>query len=180
MKTKNLFTLMLLAIGIVGCSDNIRVKSDYDRKTNFSQYSTYDWLPVKDIELKNNPLIYNELTDKRVKTAVNELLPGRGITLNNSNPDLRIHYHIIVEDRTVVRPDLYGSYSSPYWSRNPVSSYPFREGTLILDLMDAHTNALVWRGWSINILDGNDIELPEEKIKLAVARILENFPPARK
>jgi hypothetical protein len=164
---------------MTNCSDNLRVKSDYDRKTNFNQYKTYDWLSAQDIELKNNPLIYNELTDQRIKTAVNRLLPGRGVLLNSTNPDLKIHYHIIVEDRTIVRPNLYGSYSSPYWSRNQVSSYPFREGTLIIDLMDAHNNALVWRGWTINILEGNDIELSEDRINLAVARILETFPPIK-
>jgi hypothetical protein len=179
MKTRNLCFLILLAVGMTSCSDNLRVKSDYDRQTNFNQYKTYDWLSTPDIELKNNPLIYNELTDKRIKTAVNRLLPGRGVSLNTTGPDLKIHYHLVVEDRTIVRPNLYGSYSSPYWSRNQVSSYPFREGTLILDLMDAHNNALVWRGWTINILEGNDIELSEDRINQAVARILETFPPAK-
>ncbi|MFM7430038.1 MAG: hypothetical protein ACKO1F_09080 [Flammeovirgaceae bacterium] len=45
----------------------MRVRSDYDKDINLNLYKTYSWLPVKEIESKNNPLVYNELTDKRIK-----------------------------------------------------------------------------------------------------------------
>ena len=114
MKTVTLCSLIMLGAFLTNCSDNIRVKSDYDRKTNFAQYTSYSWLAIEDIERKNNPLIYNELSDKRIKAAVDKLLPAKGISFTPTNPKLKIHYHIVIEDRTVIRPDMYGSYSSPY------------------------------------------------------------------
>jgi hypothetical protein len=58
--------------------------------------------------------------------------------------------------------------------------YSYREGTLILDLMDSKTNNLIWRGWAVSPLDSS--YKPEEidkLIKKAVAKIFNKFPKTR-
>lgn len=119
-----------------------------------------------------------ELTDKRIKAAVDRLMPVRGIKSSVTDPDLRIHYHLTIEDKSIIRTDPYGIYS-PYWTRNQINAYQFKEGTLIIDFMDARTNAWVWRGWAISILEGDDVALTEEKINVAVTKILNEFPPVK-
>jgi hypothetical protein len=174
---RTLLTVGILAI-IWSCSDKIRVKSDYDRDVNLNRYKTYAWLPVKDIEAKNNPLVYNELTDKRIKKAVDLQMQIKRIQYTLDSPSLRVHYHIIIDNKTVVRPNVYGYYYSPYWMGNQTNIYQYREGTLIIDLMDASNNNLVWRGWASTSLD-NDIELTEKEIDEAVFKILREFPPTK-
>jgi hypothetical protein len=173
----------LFKIGILlfltGCSNEIRVKTDYDREVNLKLYKTYDWLPAKDIEDRNNPLVYNELSDKRIKKAVNMQFQIKGIQHMAYNPDMRVHYHIIIDDKSVVRPSAYGYYYSPYWMRNQMDVYQYREGTLIIDLMDAKNNNLIWRGWGVAVLDTNDRDLSEAEINDAVYKILREFPPTK-
>jgi Domain of unknown function (DUF4136) len=165
---------------IWSCSDQIRVKTDYDRESTFAQYKTYGWLEKKDIETKNNPLIYNELTDKRIKKAVEIFFPSRGLTPANENPDLRIHYHIVVDNKASLHPEPYGYNYSPYWQRSRMDVYQYREGTLILDLMDPKSNNLVWRGWATDVMEMDEIDLSEVKINNAVAKILSEYPPVKK
>jgi Domain of unknown function (DUF4136) len=179
MKIKNAYPLIFMILLIAGCSDQIRIKTDYDREVNLKLYKSYAWLPVKEIESKNNPLVYNELTDKRIKKAVEVQFQIKGIQYTPENPDLRIHYHIIVDNRSAVRPAAYGYYYSPYWMRNQYDVYQYREGTLIIDLMDAKNNNLIWRGWGTEVLNTNDIDLTEAEINDAVYKILKEFPPTK-
>ena len=50
--------------------------------------------------------------------------------------------------------------------------------TIVLDFIDARTNALVWRGWANDSLAAliDNQEAMEEDIDQAVARILERLP----
>jgi hypothetical protein len=177
MRTNRLFLWILITTVVWSCSDRIHVKTDYDRDVNLKLYKTYGWLPVKDIESKNNPLLYNELTDKRIKKAAEVQFQAKGIQYSAENPDLRVHYHIIVDNRSAVRPTTYGYFYSPYWMRNQYDVYQYREGTLIIDLMDAKNNNLIWRGWGTEVLDGSNIDLTEADINEAVYKILNEFPP---
>ncbi len=173
--------IYLIAVGILfaGCSAQMNVRSDYDREINLRQYKTYNWLAVKEIESKNEPLYYNELTDKRIKKAVDLQLRAKSINKDSLAPSLRVHYHIAVDSRSSIRPTNYGYAYGPYWMRNQMDSYSYREGTLIIDLMDAKNNNLVWRGWASSVLNDNDIDLSETKITEAVLKILQQFPPSK-
>jgi hypothetical protein len=55
------------------------VSSDYDNNVNLKLYKTYAWLPVKEIESKVDPLVYNELTDKRIKSAVDIQMKNKSV-----------------------------------------------------------------------------------------------------
>ncbi|MFN6087871.1 MAG: DUF4136 domain-containing protein [Cyclobacteriaceae bacterium] len=164
----------------VNCSNQISVRSDYDRDVNLVIYKTYAWLPEKEIESKNNPLLYNELTDKRIRKAVELQFQAKGIPFDEENPDFRVHYHIIVENRSSVSPAPYGYYYSPYWTRSQMYVYQYQEGTLIIDLMDAKNNKLIWRGWATEVLNNRNLQLTEKEITEAVYEILKEFPPKRR
>src|SRR5688572_20495616 len=73
---------------VTGCSSEIRVSSDYDPDYDLKKYRTFGWLKTTNIELQQNPLYYNELNDKRIKSAVQEQLEQKGYTLSGANPDL--------------------------------------------------------------------------------------------
>jgi hypothetical protein len=149
----------------VNCSNQISVRSDYDRDVNLVIYKTYAWLPEKEIESKNNPLLYNELTDKRIRKAVELQFQAKGIPFDEENPDFHVHYHIIVENR---------------WTRSQMYVYQYQEGTLIIDLMDAKNNNLIWRGWATEVLNNRNLQLTEKEIAEAVYEILKEFPPKRR
>jgi hypothetical protein len=174
MKLLRITTALLL---LAGCSPQIQVYTDYDPDYDLWTYKTFDWGPNIHIEEGKNPLHYNELNDKRIKSAVKDQLTARGFVLTSEKPDLILHYHIIVEDQSVVTPEPYGYYYSPYWMQMHTDVFTYREGTLIIDLMDTKTNNLVWRGWAKSAVDDvNTSKKIDQLTKKAVAKIFHKFP----
>lgn len=170
--------LIPLLVGILAaaCSPQIRVYSDADPDYDLWTYRTFDWGQKVKIEEGKNPLHYNELNDKRIKSAVQEQMVMRGYQLTSENPELILHYHIIVDDRSVVSTEPYGYHYGPYWMRLQTNVYSYREGTLILDLMDSKTNNLIWRGWAVSAIDEIDPEKVDGLIQKAVSRIFKKYP----
>jgi hypothetical protein len=167
----------LITFLLVGCSPGIHVYNDFDPDYNLWSYKTFDWGQKIDIETGRDPLHYNELNDKRIKSAVRSQLSSRGFSLADANPDLVLHYHIIVKDKSVLATEPYGYNYSSYWTRMETNIYSYREGTLILDLMDSKTSNLIWRGWAVSPLNGPyKPEEIENLINTAVAKIFTKFP----
>ncbi len=105
----NRIVLLLLVVLITGCSNEIIVRTDFDKSVSIQRLTEYKWLGSHDIEIRNNPLYYNELNDKRIKEEVNKQLALRRLYTFRKAPKLLIHYHIAVEERSVVRmeePDI--------------------------------------------------------------------------
>jgi len=166
--------LVLLPWLLTGCGPASQVFTDYDRSVNMGDYHTFGWLPANALEGRENPLFHNELNDKRIKQAVARELESRNYKYSE-NPELVIHYHIILEDKTVVYNDPYGYYG-PYWMRTQVDVYQYKEGTLVIDLMDAKTDNLVWRGWMTAFVKNRNPEKMEESINTAVRMIFSQYP----
>ena len=177
MRTK---TCIALILWLTACSPVIRVYTDYEPDYDLWQYGTYNWIQIPNIESGNNPFYYNEFNDKKIKSAVKEQLTSRGYQLTEDKPDLTFHYHIIVENKlTVVSRSCDNPYP-PFWVSMHTSAYPYKEGTLILDLTDTKTNQLVWRGWAISALDVlNTPDQIDHLIKTAVRKMLVKFPAAK-
>ncbi|HEU5146937.1 MAG TPA: DUF4136 domain-containing protein [Chryseosolibacter sp.] len=162
------------------CSPQIQVYSDQDPEYAIGNFKTFDWGQKIDIEANRNPLHYNELNDKRIKSAVAEELSSRGYVLSEATPDLIIHYHIVIDDQSIVTTEPYGYFYGPYWMRMQTHVLPYREGTLIIDLMDPITNNLVWRGWATVDLGMITPEQTKEIISRVVAKIFRRFPASAK
>ena len=172
---KNSF-LFYAAVLLTSCGPTIRVYTDHDRDVNVLTYSSYTWLDTKEIEVRNNPLYYNELNDKRIKAAVNEELRKHGYNRSDSGARLVVHYHIVVENRATVQVDRYGYRYGSYWMTSGISSYPYQEGTLIIDLMEPGTNLLAWRGWAVAVVNDYTSEQQEALIRKAVEKIFRRYP----
>lgn len=176
---KPLFTLTIL-VAIAACSPQITVYSDADPDFNVNQYKTFDWGQKGNIEDGKNPLHYNELNDKRIKSAVAAQLDMRGYQHTTVKPELILHYHIIIDDQSVVITEPYGYRYGPYWLQMQSNVYAYREGTLILDVMDSKTNSLIWRGWAVAAIDNVNPEDADEMIKTTVRKIFKKFPKTQR
>jgi hypothetical protein len=161
-----------------GCA-TMNVSSHVERGVDFTQYLTYDWgpadaLPTGDPRLDRNPFFKDH-----VEGAVNRGLALKGLTqaAESSTPDLLLHYHANISNRLdVSRSDL--EYGTCYDDNCAARVVEFEAGTLVLDVVDARTNKLLWRGWAqhrvADILDNSD--LMAERIDQAVRRMLERLP----
>ena len=169
----------MLFLLLAACGPAIRVTYDKEPNTSIANYKTYSWLKGKEIEEKGlNPLFYNELNDVRIKNAVNKHMRSKGFTFVDSSSDcaadLQLHYHIVVENKTSETVEPFGYYYPTEWRK--VNIYSYREGTLIIDLMDTKRNMLVWRGTATEVITAQTSAKPEKAINDAVARIFEELP----
>lgn len=164
---------IIVILTLTSCSPEIIVRTDYDRDINLKPYTTYSWIDSHTGE-NLNPLYYNELNDKRIKKAVNEKMAMKGYKLVSENAEITLHYHLVIENKSELRVDPYGNYG-PYWMRPSLNSFQYNEGTIIIDLLEAKSNALAWRGWATSIID-TDKNLKPELITEAVNEILKAYP----
>lgn len=138
--------------GLAGCA-SMNVSSHIERGVNFSQYVTYDWgppdnLPVGDPRLDNNPFFNDYL-----QGAIEKKMAAKGFErAAGKETDLLIHYHASVNQRLdVYRADQ--QYGYCYGDCEP-QVVDFEQGTLVIDIVDAKTKKVVWRGWAQDTMTG--------------------------
>ena len=164
---KYLFTiLLLLGFVLMSCS-TISVRTDYDHEADFAKYQTYKWMPDPKKRIgRDKP---DSLLDKRIRRAVEREMETKGYRfIQRGRTDALIVSHIAVRNKVDI--DRYG-----YWGRR-VHVHRYREGSIILDIVDAKTKELVWRGvaqGTVSYLQGDP-----ERVNEAVSKILERYPPS--
>jgi len=175
MKRVLLFSIFTM---LTACTPQIGVFSDSDPDYDLSTYNTFDWGQKIDIEKGRNPLSYNELNDKRIKAAILDQMNTRGYQLTSDDPDLILHYHIIIDDQSVVVTEPFGYNYGTYWTDRQTNVYTYQQGTLILDLMEKKSQSLIWRGWAVTDIGQIKQDQVSEIIKTTVAKIFKKYPIA--
>ncbi|MFN8244455.1 MAG: DUF4136 domain-containing protein [Ferruginibacter sp.] len=175
---KNILPLAVILLMIAGCSPSMSVFSDYDHSLSVAAYKTFSWTDTKTIEEKGTtPHYITALTNERIRNAVQSALLNRGLTAAAGTGDLEVHYHIIIDNKTMVITEPYGSKYSPYLEKkNSSSTYAYKEGSLVIDLTDTRTHELVWRGWATDVITEREMQKPEEAINHAVQEIFKKSP----
>jgi uncharacterized protein DUF4136 len=169
----------------VSCAPNIDIKTDYDQSADFTKYQTFAFAGMTD--LNQSGVLSNSLTRKRIETALTAELTKKNLRQVelDQHPDLLVHYWVGMKDKQMIdttAPAMgaYGwhgryGYGAGY---APVTTYEYREGTLITDLVDAAKKELVWRATMMANLENNaadNIELGKQ----AIAKAFENYPPTK-
>ncbi len=182
---KRSITFLLLTLLVASCVPAARVTTDYDDSINFSAYETFDWMtPPGDI---NDPLRAYPAVAFRIKNAIENNLEDKDFVKVDDDPDFYVVYHASVE-RTLSRTyiDTWGYYYPRYRRYPRPRRYPpvyqgfvyvdtYEQGTLVIDIVDARTNELAWRGAATGVI--GDPARAREKIDEAVHEILKSFPP---
>lgn len=172
--------LIVFSAFIIGCSNRLSVHTDTDPDYDLWSYKSFDWGRKVNIEDLDNPLYYNELNDKRIKTAVLKEMAERGYALSENHPDLLVHYHVIVEDQSMIVTDKFDYSYGPYWTGMNGNLYTYKLGTLIIDIMDTDDKHLIWRGWAKAFVDEETSARQVNKlIKKAIDKMFRKFPEKR-
>jgi uncharacterized protein YceK len=82
-------SLMLL---LAGCS-GISTSTDYDPAANFSSYGTYSWT-------SSGGTSTDDLTNTRIKSAVDAALAAKGLRKVDSGGDLAVAYQVTTAERS--------------------------------------------------------------------------------
>jgi hypothetical protein len=186
MRKAVLFVGVAVAILTVSCS-SIRVRTDFDELASFREYRTYSWIENQS-ESQGDPAVSSPLTARRVQNAVDSELIRRGYRrVDTGMPDFYLAFSVSSSRRTDITStgDPYGHrYYMGYRSSRyhgvgvDVQSSHWIESTIVLDVIDAATNEVVWRGWATSDLDANPSpDRVSYYVERAVEKILKEFPP---
>ena len=148
-------------------------------KTNMSGYHSFAWLPPQG-KTNNSPA--GNVADLKIKDAAVASLSSKGLRVQTNNPDLLATYTATVGtgSKTIYTPTYYGTgfypgigfgwgwgwgyrpyyygFGAPfvyYGGSTATGKEHYKEGTIIIDLIDTHTHRVVWRGYGVGEVHNN-------------------------
>lgn len=184
MKMIKYISLVLGIMLVAACAPTMKVTTDYDKKADFSKYKTFDVYPVDE---KNQSI--SQLNRNRITSSVTAELTKKGLKQTSDNPDVLVNVVAILKNVKSVTANTdfygYGGLYRPYaWGGGMGSAYTtynvdtYKDGSLIIDIIDAQTKNLVWEGVGNQEID-KPLENPDQQIAAAVAKILAAYPPGK-
>ena len=179
--------LPLLFLFLLASCVTVSVSSDYDKGTDFTVYKTYAFYKkgIDKVEI-------SDLDKRRILRAIEAELNAKGM-VKSENPDLLVNIFTRSREKIdVYNNNYYGWY--PWYYGYGYGMYGMgmgmghgfgytnvstsTEGTLFIDLIDAHRKELAWQGIGKGILtDSKSIDKKVEKINEFVSKIMMAYPP---
>ncbi len=155
---------MLLSLSLVLLLTPSIQAVEYDHAVDFSRYKTWSWQPGFSVPP-------DAVHDTRIREAVARGLAARGLSKVDSDATLLVRYHAARSTRIDLLP-LDSASGAPSTGIRYVET-----GSLVIDLLDAGSGKVVWRGHAKDVLRYGPKEITAQ-IDGAVAVLLAQFPPA--
>ena len=157
----------VVVVALAGCTA-IAVQHDYDPDVDFSTYRSFAWMPLTAHQSGVPDHLSGPFLHKRIRKALAEELTESGLDYAPESADVLVAYQLNYKNKSEI--------NAAYPHAIDVRRY--REGTLIIDLVDPDTKALIWRGWGVSDLHrSTDPQQEQEQIERAVRKILARYPP---
>ncbi len=184
--------MVLLMLVLAGCATT-EIHTDYDCKADFSGLKTFAWVPDMKQE-SQDPRIDNEVTDARIRTAVENVLTAKGYRKTEAGQaDFWVTYQAAIEEKLDAKMTNF-PYTTPStrdiangnfaqdltWAYGGSQTFlsHYEEGTLILDIVNPKDRKLMWRGTAQATLEGGrDSAKKEARLNAGIQKIFATFPP---
>jgi hypothetical protein len=166
---------------------------------DFKNYKTYAWLPTKDTSFTT--LANKKSVESALAQAVSQQLNSRGMQFDSLTPDCLFTYSLVLQKTYQVGdapPPVYaptsnagalpGQYNMYYYVPASTAYYnpdlyqgsmkvtTFRDGTLIIDMIDRKTNKIVWRTSAQGKVDERDRKGVRPTVNEIVPAMFKKFP----
>ena len=171
---RTILILISLTIGLSACA-SVRTQSSFDQGVNFAAYKSYAWLPAfrwrqSWFQQRMSPI------DEHIRQFVREDLNAKGLReAAGGKPDIWVVYYAGINEPVDVATLDY----KPWWGEQPppgMNGGPYNRGTLVLDVIDAKSDSLIWRGSAPGALRTPDED--PKRVDKALTDLLAGFPPA--
>ena len=181
-----LFAWMAVVLMSAGVALGQDVRYNFDKNSDFSKFKTYKWVSIKGA----NPV--DDLTDKQIKEAIDAQLGTKGLSkVDSDNADLLIGYQTGIGTEKQFTsyntdwgygPGWYrGGWYGPSGGMTTGQTSTIYTGQLALDMYDAASKDLAWRGVASKTLDPKaKPDKRQKNLNKAVAKLLKNYPPKAK
>jgi hypothetical protein len=167
MKIKSIWCAILLCMTATAARSQT-VSVNFNQSQSFAAYHTYAWGSKNANQIKNS--ILAQVAMQNIDTA----LQGKGLTKveENQTPDLIVTANGGMQQQTTYTAMGMRGFGGGMATISPQQNVV---GTLIVDLYDAKTQSLVWRGIGQNSLS-NSGSKNQQTVQKAVAKMFKQWP----
>ena len=162
--TSFLIGVCLMAVAAVGQ----QVSVNYNHDVDFAQFHTYAW------GSNNANAIKDSILAQVAQQDINTAMQDKGLTMvqENQNPDLLLTTNGGMREQT-----SWNAWGMRGWGGGMGSITPEQNvvGTMIVDLFNAKSQELVWRGIAENTLN-NKGNKNQEMVHKAVDKMFKQWP----
>jgi len=139
-----------------------KVTFDSNPSAPFDSYKTYAWT--------QGTSTADSLMEQRIHEGVAAQLALKGLTPTNATPDLFVATHAVTQDHPQLLVNGFG------WGLGGVASVEnYTVGTLVVDLYDAKTRQMVWRGVATDSVSSKP-QKNAERINKAIEKMFAKYP----
>ncbi|WP_051215914.1 DUF4136 domain-containing protein [Ferrimonas futtsuensis] len=176
-------------LALAGCS-SVSTEYDYDEKVAFDGFTKWAWVEATP-DSGSAKYQMDGLNDRRIRDALTAQLSNAGLSqVPASDAQVLVNYLTQVEKKIDVDTfytsfGYYPYYHSRhgYWGTGVQADTrvrEYKEGTLVVDIIDAKTKQLLWRGSGTDTLKKNlTPEKRTEQVQKVVSAIFEGYPPGK-
>jgi hypothetical protein len=135
----------LVVLGTVALAQSVTY--DFDRAANFSRYKTYAWVRGTNLaDTLNHNRIVRAVDAQLSEKRFSQVQPG-------DNPDVLVAYHASFDTNLQINGSGWGGYRFGASRMGTASLDEITVGTLAVDIVEAGTKTIVWRGIASKELD---------------------------
>jgi hypothetical protein len=169
MKTRYALCAMLACmVSAVALAQQVSV--NYNKSQSFSQYHTYTWAS------DNANQIQNSILAQQAKSDIDNAMQGKGFQLvpESQNPDI-----ILTASGGMKQQTSYQAWGMRGIGGGMGGITPEQNviGTMIVDLYDAKSKSLVWRGIAQDTLSNNGNK-NSQMVSKAIVKMFKQWPAA--
>jgi len=169
-----------------------QVRANWSKDAPFSDYKTYEWIPSQ----QTNHPFYRQYVGEYVNYALQKQKKMRLVSASE-NPDLYVTYHFSTRETSDL--ETYGYGFGGGWGGMGMGGWgwggmgmgmggmnysqtrqvPRVVGYLTLDLIDARSKKIIWRGEAMedDVTKGGNAE--EKQVADSVYKMLQRYPPPK-
>jgi hypothetical protein len=164
---------ILASIAVLAACSSVKVQTEYDRATKFADYQTYAYLP-REPGPEQAPVARDPRIREAVVKSIDAALTKKGMRRveMDQNPSMLVAVHGFANNRIEVQSYGYNFY--PGLATTAVDVRQYRDGTLIIDLVDASSRQMIWRGTATDTFSPG---AEAKTIANAIDKTLAEYPP---
>lgn len=186
------FLLVVLALAASPAFGE-KVFIDHDTEYDHSSIKTFMWKKSADTPLaEKSPLLHS-----RIVNGIEHYLTMGGIAEVEADPDVYVTYRGSTDTTVAIHNRAYAYVYPVTWGYGGYYSYygyptmgvgvgvmtattVYKKGTLIVDVWDAHTNELIWRGLVAELKVTEVAETMAKRVDKALARMVKEWQKIKK
>lgn len=168
MKTLYLFITALSLTILSSCSS---VRSTTQEGVDLNNYRSFTMADHGKDYLPQLSSVQKAQIENAIEREIKGISPDN---LGVTGADVLVNYFVVVDTKQDI--EAYNNYYERRWRNRiiEVDVRDYKEGTLIVDFIDAKTKQIIWNGSISSTVTNNSIEL-EKKINDAVTSLFEQF-----